>query len=73
MYIRHLFQSQELLGLRLLSFHNVWFYSTLMAEIRAAIPAGGLKELCRRVAVAYAGAGQETADKEESIKWRPLH
>ncbi len=45
MYIRHLFQAQEILGLRLLSFHNLWFYSTLMSEMRRAIGEGTLSSL----------------------------
>ncbi|MCX5716075.1 MAG: tRNA guanosine(34) transglycosylase Tgt [Candidatus Omnitrophica bacterium] len=36
-YIRHLFNTEEMLGLRLVSLHNIYFYATLMAEIRAAI------------------------------------
>ncbi len=38
-YIRHLVQSEELLGLRLLSLHNVHFLIALMGEARAAIRA----------------------------------
>ena len=53
MYIRHLFQAQELLGLRLLSFHNIWFYSTLMSNIRQAIANGKLKQLHARLAASY--------------------
>ena len=53
MYIRHLFQTQELLGLRLLSFHNVWFYSKLMANIRQAIADGRVRELHDRIADRY--------------------
>ncbi|MBI3332876.1 MAG: tRNA guanosine(34) transglycosylase Tgt [Candidatus Omnitrophica bacterium] len=53
MYIRHLFQTQEILGLRLLSFHNVWFYSKLMSMIRRAIAGEGLKGLRARLAAAY--------------------
>ncbi len=53
MYIRHLFQAQELLGLRLLSFHNVWFYSTLMSNIRQAVANGGLQQLHARLAASY--------------------
>ncbi len=59
MYIRHLFQAQEMLGLRLLSFHNLWFYSTLMAEIRQAIAARKLGEVRERVAAAYREPKQE--------------
>ncbi len=36
-YIRHLFQAQEILGLRLVSLHNIWFYQDLMAAIRQAV------------------------------------
>ncbi len=45
MYIRHLFQAQEILGLRLLSFHNLWFYSTLMTEIRRAVQENRLSSI----------------------------
>ena len=36
-YIRHLFNVDEILGLRLAVYHNVHFYIKLMARIRAAI------------------------------------
>ncbi len=36
-YIRHLINTGEILGLRLLSYHNVYFYIHLMQEIRQAI------------------------------------
>ncbi|HOW34895.1 MAG TPA: tRNA guanosine(34) transglycosylase Tgt [Candidatus Omnitrophota bacterium] len=36
-YIRHLVNTKEILGLRLLSYHNVHFYLRLMREIRFAI------------------------------------
>ena len=38
-YLRHLFAAEELLGLRLLSLHNVRFLIRLAAEMRAAIRA----------------------------------
>jgi queuine tRNA-ribosyltransferase len=38
-YIRHLVQADEILGLRLLSLHNVHFLIALMGEARAAIRA----------------------------------
>ncbi len=40
-YLRHLFMSGELLGLRLLSLHNVRYLIRLAAEMRAAIQRGG--------------------------------
>ena len=36
-YLRHLFQSNEMLGVRLNTLHNLWYYGTFMAEIREAI------------------------------------
>ena len=36
-YLRHLFNTQELLGLRLVTFHNVHFYLELMRKAREAI------------------------------------
>jgi queuine tRNA-ribosyltransferase len=40
-YIRHLFLADEILGLRLLSLHNVHFLVSLMAQARRALAAGG--------------------------------
>ena len=36
-YLHHLFKSQEILGLMLLSLHNVHFYISLMKNIRISI------------------------------------
>lgn len=36
-YIHHLFSIDEMLGLRLLSLHNVYFYAKLMSDIRRVI------------------------------------
>ncbi len=36
-YIRHLLKAKEMLGLRLLVLHNLYFYNTMMEEIRQAI------------------------------------
>ncbi len=36
-YIAHLFRAKELLGMRLLSYHNVYVLDALMADARAAI------------------------------------
>jgi len=41
-YIRHLFVAEELLGLRVLSIHNLYFLTDLMSQARAAIGAGRL-------------------------------
>lgn len=36
-YIRHLFKAEEVLALRLCVMHNLYFYNTLMEEIRKAL------------------------------------
>ena len=39
-YLRHLFQTDEILGVRLATYHNLYFYLELMRGMRAAIVAG---------------------------------
>ena len=36
-YIRHLFKAKEMLGMRLCVLHNLYFYNTMMEEIRDAV------------------------------------
>ena len=46
-YIRHLFVSDEILGLRLLSLHNVHFLLSLARNAREAIKSGDLEQWAR--------------------------
>ena len=39
-YIRHLLKAKEMLGMRLCVLHNLYFYNTMMAEIRDALEKG---------------------------------
>lgn len=39
-YIRHLLKAKEMLGMRLCVLHNLYFYNTMMAEIRKALDEG---------------------------------
>ena len=39
-YIRHLLKAKEMLGMRLCVLHNLYFYNTMMTEIRDAFDAG---------------------------------
>ena len=43
-YIRHLLKAGEMLGMRLAVMHNLWFYNTLMEEIRNALDMGKYEE-----------------------------
>jgi len=44
-YLRHLFKSGEILGMRLAVMHNLFYYNTLMAKIRDAIDKGTFPKL----------------------------
>jgi queuine tRNA-ribosyltransferase len=52
-YIRHLLKSEEILGLRLLSIHNLHFYLELMKKARRAIEDGSFSEFRARFAGGY--------------------
>jgi queuine tRNA-ribosyltransferase len=52
-YLRHLVKAEEILGLRLISLHNLHFYLNLMAQVRAAIEAGTFAEFRREFVANY--------------------
>ena len=54
-YIRHLFQTNEILGLRLATYHNVHFYLTLMRQMRASIIDGKFAAWCTEFRATYQG------------------
>ena len=39
-YLRHLFKAEEMLAMRLAVMHNLWFYNTLLEQIRDALDCG---------------------------------
>ena len=43
-YIRHLLKAKEMLGMRLCVLHNLYFYNTMMEEIREAVERGCYRE-----------------------------
>lgn len=47
-YIRHLLKAKEMLGMRLCVLHNLYFYNTMMEEIRDAIDAGEYQKYKKR-------------------------
>lgn len=47
-YIRHLLKAKEMLGMRLCVLHNLYFYNTMMEEIRDAIDAGNYQAYKKR-------------------------
>jgi queuine tRNA-ribosyltransferase len=46
-YLHHLFNANEMLGPTLLSWHNLAYYNSLLAEVRGAIEAGRWSEFLR--------------------------
>lgn len=44
-YLRHLFNAEEILGLSLVSLHNIYYYETLMEKAREAIKKGEFNSL----------------------------
>lgn len=47
-YIRHLLKAKEMLGMRLCVLHNLYFYNTMMEEIRSAIEEGSYQDYKKR-------------------------
>ncbi len=47
-YIRHLLKAGEMLGMRLCVLHNLYFYNTMMTEIRQALEEGRFSEYKKR-------------------------
>ncbi len=47
-YIRHLLKAKEMLGMRLCVLHNLYFYNTMMEEIRDALDQGEFKAYKKR-------------------------
>lgn len=52
-YLRHLIKAEEILGLRLLSIHNLHFYLDLMKRARATIEDGTFAEFRRQFVARY--------------------
>ena len=48
-YLKHLERCNEILGARLATMHNLWFYQELMGWLREAIEAGTLEARAREI------------------------
>ena len=57
-YIRHLLKAKEMLGMRLCVLHNLYFYNTMMEEIRDAIEQGCYKEYKEKKIATVTGKNQ---------------
>ncbi|MGN0305180.1 MAG: tRNA guanosine(34) transglycosylase Tgt, partial [Lachnospiraceae bacterium] len=54
-YLRHLLKAKEMLGMRLCVLHNLYFYNTMMEEIRAALEEGNFASYKKRKLEGMAG------------------
>lgn len=64
-YLHHLFGVKEMLGARLNTIHNLWFFAKLMEEIRSAVRGGAFQEFRRefhRTYIVDRPSGDERAD-----------
>ena len=52
-YIRHLIKAEEILGLRLISLHNLFFYLDLMGRVRSAIESGAFEPFRKEFVANY--------------------
>jgi len=52
-YLRHLIGASEILGLRLVSLHNIYFYVKLMKDIRSSLKSGTFLEFKNRFIKEY--------------------
>ena len=57
-YIRHLLKAKEMLGMRLCVLHNLYFYNTMMAEIRTAIEEGRYQTYKKAKLAGFEAQGQ---------------
>jgi len=62
-YLRHLFAAQEMLGPRLITQHNLWFYAELTRAAREAIRAGRYAAFARETETAMR-TGDEIGPKQ---------
>jgi len=54
-YLRHLLKGEEMLGARLITYHNLAFLKTLMRQIREAIQADRLGDFQKTFFLQYYG------------------
>jgi queuine tRNA-ribosyltransferase len=61
-YIRHLIKAEEILGLRLITLHNLHFYLNLMSRARREIECGTFNEFRKRFVARYKTRDAVTAN-----------
>ncbi len=69
-YLHHLQRVNEILGARLNTIHNLFFYQQLMRELRAAIDSNSLAAYAHALAATRRSAGSEPGNGPESAPLR---
>ncbi len=67
-YLHHLTKTDEVLGWKLLSLHNLAFYHRMMTEIRAAIFAGNFAAYRESRRVAWAGSDETASVRRDRAR-----
>jgi queuine tRNA-ribosyltransferase len=57
--LRHLIKAEEILGLRLITLHNLHFYLNLMQRVRDEIAAGTFEQFRRAFVAGYRSHREE--------------
>jgi len=60
-YLRHLFQAREMLGYRLMTMHNLYFYQDLLRRAREAIRTGGFSSFAQDLLAGPVGSDTATS------------
>ena len=63
-YIRHLIKAQEILGLRLVTLHNLHFYLNLMKRVRVTLEMGSFKQFRKKFIENYRAQKEDVLETE---------
>ena len=67
-YIRHLVKAEEILGLRLITIHNLHFYLNLTKQIRAALEAGTFARFREHFVANYVRYEPQVSAQESEVE-----
>jgi len=65
-YARHLFKSNEILGSRIATYHNLYFYNRLMRSIRDSITTGMFNQFRAQFIVDYTRNDERNTERDEA-------
>jgi queuine tRNA-ribosyltransferase len=65
-YLHHVVKAGEIIASMLITWHNLTYYQDVMAELRAAIAAGNLRDVAAQISVPYAAGRAGEIDPQPS-------